>query len=365
MALTELHVSHLRNLSDQKFQFSPILNLVSGPNGSGKTSLLEAIYFLSAGRSFRSRKHQHVITHGEDEMTVFGRVENSRGKQRLGILRNQRRGETLLRKNGLTVRSMAEFARELPVSVIEPGTFNLVAGGPGQRRQFLDWLVFHVEHDYGVLWQKVQKAITQRNHCLRHGIIQDGQMKVWSEELTRLSHALTERREHWFRCFEERLIALLDSADADWAHGLSFDFYCGWDRKRDLSELLVVPTEAEIRAGYTLYGPNRADIRIRLGQKSASETLSRGQQRTLVILMKLAQMGLVHEPGTGDGICLLDDINAELDLTNQALLARELMGLGCQLFVTSIEPPDSGGLWAGAGAKTRMFHVEHGEFTER
>lgn len=365
MALTELHVSHLRNLLDQRLQFSPFLNLIDGPNGSGKTSLLEAIYYLSAGRSFRTRKHRHVVSHGQQEMTVFARVENARGEQRLGIRRDLVRGETALRKNGLTVRSIAEFARELPVSVIEPGTFNLVAGGPGQRRQFLDWLVFHVEHEFGPLWQEVQKAISQRNHCLRHGILRDGQIKVWSVELARLSVALTERREYWFARFRERLLQLLDSAGADWAADLSLEFYRGWDNKRDLADLLTTPSDAEIRAGYTLYGPNRCDIRIRLDQHSAAETLSRGQQRTLVILMKLAQMAVVHQHTGGEGICLIDDMNAELDQGNRELLARELLGLGCQLFVTSIEPADPDQLWAGAGGQTRMFHVEHGQFSEQ
>ncbi len=365
MALRELHIHHLRNLHGQQLEFSPRLNLIYGVNGSGKTSLLEAVYYLSAGRSFRSAKHRHVVSRDSDVLTLFGRIENERGEQRLGISRDLAKGEALLRKNGLRVQSLSEMARELPVSVIEPGTFDLVAGGPGQRRQFLDWLVFHVEHDYGALWQQCQKTIRQRNQLLRRGIISDGQLSSWNARLVALAETLTERRSVWFERFREKLDELMTQANAHWATDLELGFFQGWDSKRSLAEILETNQETEYRAGHTLYGPNRCDIRIRVNQRPAGEVLSRGQQRTLVILMKLAQMAVVNVQRRDAAICLVDDINAELDQSNQKLLAERLLGLGCQLFVTSIEPPDLS-LWAGSTVQDhRMFHVEHGEFSEQ
>lgn len=365
MPLRELHIHHLRNLHEQRLEFSERVNLIHGVNGSGKTSLLEAIYYLSVGRSFRTAKHRNVVSQGSDTLTLFGRVDNERGEQRLGISRDLVKGSAVLRKNGLPIQSLSEMARELPVSVIEPGTFDLVAGGPGQRRQFLDWLVFHVEHDYGQLWQHCQKTIRQRNQLLRRGIISDGQLGSWNDRLVVLSQKLTERRAFWFERFEKQLVELLERADAQWASSLELGFFQGWDAKRSLAEILDTNHETEYRAGHTLYGPNRCDIRIRINQRPAGEVLSRGQQRTLVILMKLAQMAVVNDQKRDYAICLVDDINAELDRTNQKLLADRLLELGCQLFVTSIEPPDQS-LWVGSSAQNhRMFHVEHGEFSEQ
>ena len=365
MALRELHIHHLRNLDGQRLQFSDRVNLIHGANGSGKTSLLEAIYYLSAGRSFRTSKHRNVVSRDSNLLTLFGRVENEWGEQRLGISRDLAKGETVLRKNGLRVHSLSEMARELPVCVIEPGTFDLVAGGPGQRRQFLDWLVFHVEHDYGGLWQQCQKTIRQRNQLLRRGIMSDGQLGSWNARLVALADQVTTRRMHWFERFRAELQALFEQSNADWAKDLELIFFRGWDSKRTLGEILETNQETEHRAGHTLYGPNRCDIRIRIKQRPAGEMLSRGQQRTLVILMKLAQMAVVNGRRQDYAICLVDDINAELDQANQKVLAERLLGLGCQLFVTSIEPPDEG-LWTESTIQDhRMFHVEHGEFSEQ
>lgn len=366
MALEELHIHNFRNIPSQKLTFSPSLNLIHGANGSGKTSLLEAIYYLSTGRSFRTSKHGRVIREGSDALTLFGRVSEVSGQYRLGIERAGGGKEATLHKNGLKCRSVAEFARLMPVSVIEPGTFDLVSGGPGYRRRFLDWLVFHVEHEYGRLWKRCQRAIQQRNQCLRHGIISDQELGPWSDQVARLGEAVTRSREKGFELFREELQRILADSGAEWARNLRIEFARGWDTNKSLQATLSDNPQSEQRAGFTLYGPNRADIRIRSGNTPAGEVLSRGQQRSLVILMKLAQMRVLRDNCGIRGVCLLDDVNAELDWKNQQLLAGQLLELGCQVFVTSITSPDSGGLWAAVSAGDyRMFHVEHGQFAEQ
>jgi len=366
MALEELHLHHFRNITSQRLVFSPGLNIVFGLNGSGKTSLLEAIYYLSTGRSFRTSKHNRVVQEGNDRFTLFGRVAEASGRHRLGIERVIGGQEATLHKNGLKLRSIAEFARLMPVSVIEPGTFDLVSGGPGFRRRFLDWLVFHVEHDYGRRWKACQRAIRQRNHLLRHGILSDQELGPWTQQVAVLGEEITRSRANGFELFRKELDRMLSNSGADWAQGLKLEFARGWDANQGLEATLTANPQSEQRAGFTLYGPNRADIRIRSGNQPAGEVLSRGQQRSLVILMKLAQMRVLREQCGIRGVCLLDDINADLDTGNQQLLAGELLALGCQLFVTSITSPGHEGPWSGVSAGDyRMFHVEHGQFSEQ
>ena len=366
MALEELHIHHFRNITSQRLAFSPSLNIISGPNGSGKTSLLEAIYYLSSGRSFRTAKHNRVIQEGSDRLTLFGRIVEGSGRHRLGIERLTGGQEPNLHKNGLKLRTIADFARLMPVSVIEPGTFDLVTGAPGYRRRFLDWLVFHVEHDYGRRWKACQRAIRQRNHVLRHGIMSDQELAPWTEQVAVLGEDITRSREKGFNLFRRELDQMLSNSGAQWAQRVSLEFARGWDSNRGLEAVLTSNPQSEQRAGFTLYGPNRADIRIRYGSLPAGEILSRGQQRSLVILMKLAQMRVLREQCGILGVCLLDDINAELDAANQQLLAGELLALGCQLFVTSITSPGHEGPWSDVSAGDyRMFHVEHGQFAEQ
>ena len=364
--LKELHIYRFRNIDYQRLVFSPDLNLIFGANGSGKTTLLEAIYYLSRAQSFRTSKHYRIVQEGSDTLTLFGRIEDNGVKHRLGVERSPVRREMVLHRNGLRVGSVAELTRLMPVSVIEPGTFDLVDGPPGSRRRFLDWLMFHVEHGYGELWKQAQRAIRQRNHCLKHGIIVPAQFRPWNERVAALGEEITGLRSYGFELFLAELESMLARHDSDWARGLTLAFVRGWDQNRSLFEILSDNPQSEQKAGCTLYGPNRADIHIRCGGMPAAEVLSRGQQRSLVVFMKLAQMRVLSRVAGLKGLCLLDDINSELDAANQGVLAQELLELGCQLFITSIKAPDPEGIWSAMrSGDYRMFHVEHGQFAEQ
>ncbi|MAM00464.1 DNA replication/repair protein RecF [Hydrocarboniclastica marina] len=373
MSLLELQTHRFRNLGPDRLQFSPGVNLIYGDNGSGKSSLLEAVHYLSTGRSFRTHKHETVVAHGGDEMAVFGRVSKTAGRSRvgtdpngksvthnLGISRNLAERRTTLRLDGENVRSLSILAQHLPISVIEPGSFDIISGGPGKRRQFLDWVVFHVEHRFAGLWQRCQKVISQRNRLLRSGRIDDALLRAWNQEYLTIANQVTSERQRWFEELVPLVQGLLNGLDAPWASDLSLDLFRGWDRQRELGDVLEQHFDQERKVGHTLYGPNRCDVRIRVGSKPAGETLSRGQQKTLVILLKLAQGELLYRERNISCGFLLDDINAELDIFHQRVLAQQLQRLGSQVFVTSISRPDPAVLWQNAMADLRMFHVEHG-----
>ncbi len=379
MALVKLQTEHFRNLGSAPVDFSSSFNLLYGDNGSGKTSLLEAIGYLGLGRSFRVSRHQAVVSHGASRFTVFGGLDsglelsgavggdldNSQGlAHRVGITRDIARKETTLRVDGQSVRSLSSLAMHLPVSVIDPGVFDIVAGGPGKRRQFLDWAVFHVEPSFASVWQQCQRATSQRNQMLRNGRLDEALLRVWDAQYATLSQRINEARETTFKHFKVAAESLLVEIDAGWADGLNIGFYSGWDQSRSLADVLAAHREQERKMGHTLYGPNRADIRLRYQGRPVAETFSRGQQKTLVILLKIAQGMVLNQLGK-QVTFLLDDINAELDGHHRALLARKLQMLGCQVFITSIEHPEPEVLWpSGDAPNYRMFHVEHGKLTE-
>ncbi|XOZ32688.1 DNA replication/repair protein RecF [Halomonadaceae bacterium KBTZ08] len=367
MALNELHVHHFRNITHQKLQFASGLNLIHGANGSGKTSLLEAIYYLSTARSFRSSNHRRVVQEGERSLTLFGRVSDpQKGLIRIGLEREPGHPRGVkLQRDGEAIQAVSDLARVLPVSVIEPGTFELVAGGPGHRRRFLDWLVFHVEHWFSKVWQEAQRALKQRNHLLRRGIIDAASIGPWNIRVADLGERLNEGRKAGFDAFYQEFEAIKARSSVAWLETVSLSFNPGWDASQDLVSVLEGNLESESRAGFSLYGPNRADIRIRVGKQPAGEVLSRGQQRSLVVLMKLAQMRVLQGKGF-QGICLLDDIHAELDAQNQALLTSELLALQTQVFLTGIRAPNEGVLGSlMLEHEPSVFHVEHGWFTEQ
>ncbi|RMJ02895.1 DNA replication and repair protein RecF [Marinobacter litoralis] len=376
MALVKLQTQWFRNLEPEPVRFSPSFNLLYGANGSGKSSVLEAIGYLGLGRSFRISRHQAVVSHGQSKLTVFGVLdagldEHAKGdgriepvEHRVGISRDITSKETSLRVNGEAVRSLSSLAKRLPVSVIDPGVFDIVAGGPGKRRQFLDWLVFHVEPSFSSLWQQCQRVTSQRNQTLRNGRIDESLMRVWDNQFAVLAESLSDTRAEVFQRFKSAFDEVLSELDAGWTDGLKLEFYPGWDRSHSLVEVLKNHREQERRMGHTLYGPNRADIRLKLGGRPVAETFSRGQQKTLVILMKIAQGKVLSDLGK-QVTFLLDDINAELDVRHRIMLARKLQELRCQVFITSIEHPEPDVLWTdGQAPEYRMFHVEHGKLTE-
>ncbi|MBE0486092.1 DNA replication/repair protein RecF [Marinobacter sp.] len=377
MALVKLQTQHFRNLAPDPIGFSASFNFLYGANGSGKSSVLEAIGYLGLGRSFRVGRHQAVVCHGQNKLTVFGALDDGLSSgtlagqrvmddvtHRLGIARDVVAKETSLRVDGDAVRSLSALARHLPVSVIDPGVFDIVAGGPGKRRQFLDWLVFHVEPSFATSWQQCQRVTSQRNQMLRNGRIDESLMRVWDKQFAALAESLTDIRAQVFQRFRLAFDAMLRELDAGWTDGLKLDFYPGWDRTQSLVDVLAGHREQERRMGHTLYGPNRADIRLKFGGRPVAETFSRGQQKTLVILMKIAQGKVLSEMGK-QVTFLLDDINAELDVRHRIMLAGKLQDLGCQVFITSIEHPEPEVLWSDRQApEFRMFHVEHGKLTE-
>ncbi|WP_166268641.1 DNA replication/repair protein RecF [Marinobacter caseinilyticus] len=384
MALVKLQTENFRNLNGAPVVFSPSMNLLYGENGSGKTSFLEAIGYLGLGRSFRVGRHQAVCKHQSNRLTVFGGLDHglrdhrpatgsdSVGGEplratsfahRLGFARDIVSKETFLKVDGEPVRSLSALAKHFPVSVIDPGVFDIVAGGPGKRRQFLDWAVFHVEPSFASHWQQCQRVTSQRNQTLRNGRLDDSLMRVWDGQYVTLATQVNEARTTAFGMFKDAFDALLNEVQAPWAVGMKLDFYPGWDTSQPLADVLLQHRDQELKMGHTLYGPNRADIRLRFQGRPVAETFSRGQQKTLVILMKIAQ-GMVLNSLGKQVTFLLDDINAELDAEHRATLAEKLRLLKCQVFITSIERPEPQSLWRDTMPDFKMFHVEHGGLTE-
>ena len=185
MTIRKLTITDVRNVRSASLEPSADVNVFYGQNGSGKTSLLEAIHILGVARSFRTPKVKPVIRAGAEKMTVFGLIDPSNGKQSLpvGVSKGLLDDNTLIRVAGETLYSSSELASLLPLLVINPDTFKLLEGSPGIRRNFIDWGVFHVKHDtFLPAWKSMQKALKQRNALLRQGRVSESELLVWNHE---------------------------------------------------------------------------------------------------------------------------------------------------------------------------------------
>ena len=360
MALTQLHVTAVRNLHPVTLSPSPRINVLFGANGSGKTSLLEAIHLLGLARSFRSTRLHPVIQHQHTQCMVFGqlRLEDER-LCKLGIAR-EREGEQQIRIDGQNVRSAAELAQLLPVQLINPDSFRLLEGAPKVRRQFLDWGVFHVEPRFLGSWQRLQKALRQRNSWLRRGRLSTAEQAAWDRELCLASDELDGYRRAYIQAlkpvFEQTLRELLELPE------LTLSYYRGWDKDRDLQGVLAQSLLRDQQLGHTQAGPQRADLRLRLAGHNAADILSRGQQKLVVCALRIAQGHLLNQARQGRCIYLVDDLPSELDEHHRRALCRLLDDLQCQVFITCVDPDLLEGGWR-QDTPVALFHVEQGRIT--
>jgi DNA replication and repair protein RecF len=358
--LNSIEISKVRNLDAVSVDCHPRANIIYGANGSGKTSLLEAIFLLGRGRSFKHRDLRLVVNRGSESLVVSGRVvrPDSDAEHQLGVMRSVK-GEFEARCDGKNLSSAGQLATELPIQLVDAHSFSLLEGGPLQRRQFIDWGVFHVEHGYSELWRRFQKALKQRNQLLRRGRIDDDLLKLWSQELAPLNEMVAEQRKTYISQLEEFIQPVVDAFAG--LGRVSLEYHQGWPEDTPIIDVLLADTERDIATGTTSHGAQRADIRVYVDGVAAADSLSRGQSKLLVYALKLAQAA--HYQATIGHSCvfLLDDLPAELDYENRKDVLAYLHHLECQYFVTGVDKKDFDGIDAQL---SQLFHVEHGVFSK-
>jgi DNA replication and repair protein RecF len=335
-------------------------NIVHGVNGSGKTSLLEAIHLLGRGRSFRHRDLRLVVSHEADELVVSAKVNKTDPLKthQLGVRRSSS-GQFAARLDGKTIQTAAQLATVLPLQLIDAQSFNLLEGGPLQRRQFLDWGVFHVEQSYSQLWGRFQKTLKQRNQLLRHGRIDADSLRAWTTELAPLGEQISTYRKRYI----EGLIPHIEAVarEFDGLGSLDIEYYQGWSDEVSLSEAMALDNKRDLAVGTTSHGAHKADMRVKVGGAPAADVLSRGQTKLLVYALKLAQATYFRDQAGESCVFLLDDLPAELDYHHRQQVVSCLYGLNCQFFVTGVDKKDFDVLVKDNAHQ--MFHMEHGALT--
>lgn len=352
MSLLSLQVEAFRCVERAELELDPRTTFIAGPNGSGKTSLLESIYVLGRGRSFRAARLETAIRHGEKAARVVGSVEQAGRPITIGI--EARRGLTVARIAGEPAQSLADLSTRLPVQAIDPGVHKLIEEGPPRRRRFLDWGVFHVERAYLPKWQRLHRALLQRNAALRQSA-DDSLLEPWDREFVAAGLEVAESRSRYFErlrpYLEATARALLDS-DA------TFEYRRGWSAS-DLAAALAARRPLDRSRCATTVGPHRADLVICAGGGQARHNVSRGQQKLLAAAMILGQLAFHQHEQDLVPTLLLDDPAAELDPDRLALLFGEIGRLRAQLIVTALQPASFDAL----GAPGRAFRVDRGRVT--
>ena len=360
MRLTCLRVDSVRRLSAIELRPGPGINLITGDNGAGKTSMLEALHLLAYGRSFRGRVRDGVIRTGSEAVEVFAEWEEAAGRtRRVGLRHHGQRWEGRL--DGQSVTQLGELCAALAVVTFEPGSHALVTGTGEPRRRLLDWGLFHVEQaandkTFLQLWRRYSRALKQRNQLLK-ARIRDGQLDAWDNELADAGEPLTRRRQHYLESLEPRLqIVAAELVPALGASRLVFS--PGWSREQlSLADALLVARDRDLANGFTSVGPHRADWRIDYSALPGREALSRGQAKLTALAILLAQAEH-HAATSGEWpVVALDDLASELDRGHQQRVLQRLIRSEAQIFITGTEVPV---VFSSLKPQLTMFHVEQG-----
>ncbi|MGM8886169.1 DNA replication/repair protein RecF [Psychrobacter sp. 1U2] len=411
--IERLQATDLRNLQHVKLQ-AAACNVIIGENGSGKTSLLEAIFLLSRGKSFRHSQPKRYVQHHRPSAIVHATLTDGTSL----AIQKQTDATTILRLNQSTVYNQSMLTEQLPTLLIDPSSMDMLEQGSASRRQLLDWLVFHMKQGFHPQWVAYQRLLKQRNSLLKQSKsltpVQLAELKSWNKGLANHAALIHHYREQvflaWQPYFEKSIAQLLPS----YAQQISLSYHAGYDAAIPLDVQLDERLAQDLQLGYTRIGSHRADIHVHWRSESeidakdekpksateyhtdttkpaelkeqkvptlkeqAANVLSRGEKKLLITALRLSQLPLLLKKDligesvsqntqadnhrTTTPVVLLDDITAELDDRAIDILLSTLAKLPCQVFMTSLTAdvlPIVNQYWSSPS----VFHMKQGQLS--
>ena len=370
MRVTRLDMGNLRRFERASLLPGPGINLLTGDNGAGKTSVLEALHLMAYGRSFRGRVRDGLVRAGAESLEVYvewreqprpgsatvAAPDTSGGRlRRAGLRHGGQHWEGRL--DGEDVTHLGDLCAALVVVTVEPGSHALIVGSSEIRRRFVDWGLFHVEPRFLPLWRRYARALKQRNALLKRRMA-DPQMEAWEAELAQAGEAITQQRQAYIEALQPR-VGVLVEALLPAAGTCNLAYQPGWRQDElSLADALLLARDRDLATGFTSVGPHRADWRIDYSGIPGRSALSRGQAKLSALAALLAQAEH-HADVRGDWpIVALDDLASELDQVHQRRVLARLEATPAQVFITGTERP---ALLLETANDITLFHVEHGQ----
>ena len=352
MALTYLAAKQLRIFEQFELTPDPGLNLIIGPNAAGKTSILEAIYILGLGRSFRTRSIAKLIKNGQTELQVIGKSLKAEIPQKIGISRTKKQFQ--IRINNESYNRLSDLATAVPVQCLTPETHFGFFRSAKHRRAALDWGVFHVEQSFINIWSGYKQVLRQRNAALK-GAVDNRLFEPWEKQLSESGEKIQQQRLKFLARFKP----LVNDFYHQFNENLSIDIRLapGWPEEKLLFAALAAHRHQDQKRGFTLYGPHRGDLKIFIDGKPADQASS-GQQKLAVIAIRMAQIIMMNENSNVRPILLLDDLLSELDARHRERVLMLLLELPAQIFMTTTDLEYLGNKKRVFG---QTFHVEQGK----
>ncbi len=337
MKFASLETNSFRNLENCSLVFENKFTVFSGDNASGKTSIMEALYYMAHAKSFRASNLRHLVRHGENGFYLFSSLMGPNGFVPLGLERPIS-GKGRIKLDGKDIASISEVAGLLPLQFMDADVHRDFASGPIYRRKFLDWGAFHVEHGFRFSWFNYNKVLKQRNQALKDRV-SFSELRVWDLLLVEHGEQVSHFRQNYLSSFLEVFYSIW----GDLSPGFAAPDICynsGIKDEVGFAESLLAARELDYRLGYTTQGPHRCDLILSKDQVSVYNYYSQGQQKALMFVLKVAQGVFLQQTMQKNVIYLIDDLPSELDSLRISAIIDMLHQHASQVFLTCIKKND-------------------------
>ena len=337
MPLERLHLHNFRLFKEKVFNISEGTNLILGKNGSGKTSILESLNILISGKSFRTQETKECIKSEKEFFNISGKGTFAEKNLLLNSENSlSNRLKTSRKLDGSPIKKEDLYF----LQIVLAKHLRLLEGEPEIRKEYFNSLMFHVKPELKKLNSSYQKALKQRNRCLKKGLSQ-AELNLWSNEVATLGLDLSKEQYNFFQLFKGHVREFINTASRlssfSYLEEVDVTFSKGWERSKKLEVSLKDCIDRDTALGYTSKGPHRMDFTFSIKNKKASSNLSRGQLKILILLIFLSNFRMIKELVQSEIILMIDDLGSELDSKNLSAILEEILKIDGQIILTGIE----------------------------
>ena len=352
MIIRQVSLENFRNYGKQTLVFHEKLNLFLGNNAQGKTNLLESLFIMGLGKSFRTNKDADMIAFGKDFARANCAIEGEKGETDIDIVyKNEGK---IIKVDGVKLNRSVDLLENVYIVVFSPDDLRIIKDGPEQRRRFLDRELCQIKPVYYSDLGNYKKVLKNRNSLLREKNPDRTLFDVFDTSLAEYGARIAKERKE----FTKRLQDISSGIHSDISSGteqLKIEYETKVEDKESFRYHLQKNFESDLYKGYTGFGPHKDDLKIEINGTDIRTYGSQGQQRTAALSMKLAEIGLIKQETGCNAILLLDDVLSELDGSRQRFLIESMKDIQVFITATEIDPNVKALLPEGY-----EFHIEDG-----
>lgn len=359
MKINSLSLRNFRNYESLDISFNPSRNIIVGENAQGKTNLVESVYMCSFARSFRTSNSTDLVMFGKDMCLISADIESSSFDRKIGISVT-RQGKKMIKKDGKPVSRTAELLNNLVVVIFSPEDLRIIKDSPDKRRNFINKEISQLRPRYFECLKNYNDALKQKNALLKNDVIMDEMLDIYDNQLAYNGYELVKYR----RNFVDKLSACSSELQSRISQGretleITYSESCRADSAEQMMAEFAASREKDRMYRSASIGPHRDDLEFFINGKDARKFGSQGQQRTIALCMKLAEVRIARDVLMENPVLILDDVLSELDIERQMFLLKEIDDV--QLFITSTELGDE---MISEMKDASIFNVSCGNITE-